>query len=119
MANESEEPRFSEQEYLNKLGEAHFGLCLAGYGKKCHREVECMALGTVPVVSVEVDMESYANPPVEGLHYVRVQNPEDLQKKLAEIDDDVWWRMSQACKQWYKENCSADGMWSLTKKLTY
>ena len=117
MANELEQPKFSEQEYLNKLAESHYGLCLAGYGKKCHREVECMAFGTVPVVAPEVDMESYANRPVEGLHYIRVESPEDCVKKLANIDDDVWVRMSCACKEWYKENCSVDGMWELTKKL--
>lgn len=117
LANENEAPKFSEQDYLDKLSQAQFGLCLAGFGRKCHREVECMALGTVPVVALEVDMESYANPPVEGLHYIRVETPEDLVKKLSTIDDDVWWRMSQACKQWYKENCSADGMWKLTSQL--
>lgn len=117
LATENEPPRFSEQDYLDKLSQAHFGLCLAGFGKKCHREVECMALGTVPVVAPEVDMESYANPPILGLHYIRVENPDDLVKKLSQIDDDVWWRMSQACKQWYKENCSVDGIWNLTKQL--
>ena len=117
MASEHESPKFSEQEYLTQLAQSHYGLCLAGFGKKCHREVECMALGTVPVVSLEVDMESYANPPVEGLHYVRVQNPDDLRKKLSEIDDDTWWRMSRACKEWYITNCSVDGLWNLTQKL--
>lgn len=117
MVNENESPKYSEQEYIDKISQSHYGLCLAGYGKKCHREVECMAFGTVPVIAPEVDMESYANPPIEGLHYIRVKNPEDLKEKLAQIDDDVWYRMSQACKQWYKENCSVDGMWELTKKL--
>ena len=117
MANEDEEPKYSEQEYLDNLAQARFGLCLAGYGKKCHREVECMAFGTVPLVAPEVDMDSYANKPVEGLHYIRVSSPEDLKKQLAELDDDVWWRMSQACKKWYLENCSADGMWKLTQQL--
>ena len=117
MASESETPKYSEQEYLDNLAQSKYGLCLAGYGKKCHREVECMALGTVPLVAPEVDMDSYANPPVEGLHYIRVSSPEDLKEKLSQFDDDVWWRMSQACKQWYKENCSVDGMWKLTKNL--
>jgi hypothetical protein len=76
-----------------------------------------MAFGTVPICAPEVDMENYANPPVEGLHYIRVKNPEDLKEKLSLFDDDVWWRMSQACKNWYKENCSVDGMWQLTNKL--
>uniref|UniRef100_A0A6C0D8I3 Exostosin GT47 domain-containing protein n=1 Tax=viral metagenome TaxID=1070528 RepID=A0A6C0D8I3_9ZZZZ len=117
LAKENESPKYSEQEYLNKLAEARYGLCLAGYGKKCHREVECMAFGTVPLVAEEVDINNYANPPIEGLHYIRVSSPDEVTKKLSEIDDDVWWRMSQACKKWYKENCSVDGMWGLTKQL--
>ena len=117
MASENEPCKYSEQEYLNNLASAKYGLCLAGFGKKCHREVECMAFGTVPLVAPEVDMENYANPPIEGLHYIRVKDPEDLKDKLNQFDDDVWWRMSEACKKWYKDNCSADGMWELTKKL--
>jgi hypothetical protein len=117
MANMSESPKYSEQEYLDKLSQAHYGLCLAGFGKKCHREVECMAFGTVPVCAPEVDMEYYANPPVEGLHYIRVENPNDLVKKLSNIDPTTWLRMSQACKQWYMTNCSADGLWALTKNI--
>ena len=47
----SSEPKYTQQEYLDKLSEAKYGLCLAGFGKKCHREVECMAFGTVPICS--------------------------------------------------------------------
>ena len=117
MASENEPPKYSEQEYLDKLAQAKYGLCLAGFGKKCHREVECMAFGTVPICAPEVDMDNYANPPIEGLHYIRVVSPEDLKYKLTQFDDDVWWRMSEACKKWYRENCSADGLWNLTKIL--
>jgi hypothetical protein len=117
MATEDEIPKFSEQEYLDNLAQAKYGLCLAGFGKKCHREVECMAFGTVPVCAPEVDMDNYANPPVEGLHYIRVSSPEDLKNKISQFDDDIWWRMSEACKKWYLENCSADGLWALTKNM--
>ena len=117
LASESEAPKFSEQEYLENLSKAKYGLCLAGYGKKCHREVECMAFGTVPLVAPEVDMESYANPPIEGLHYIRVSSPEDLKHKLSLISDIVWKDMSEECKKWYKDNCSVDGMWKLTQEL--
>lgn len=117
MANEDEIPLLSEQKYLDSLSKAKYGLCLAGYGKKCHREVECMALGTVPVCAPEVDMEHYANPPVEGLHFIRVQNPDDAKEKISKISEAHWFMMSEACKKWYRENCSADGMWELTKKL--
>jgi len=108
-------PKFSQQEYLDNLSKARYGLCLAGYGKKCHREVECMALGTVPLVAQEVDMDSYANPPIEGVHYLRVSSPEDLLNKVKGTKN--WLEMSEACKKWYLENCSVDGMWLLTKKL--
>ena len=77
-----------------------------------------MAFGTVPLCAPEVDMDSYANPPIEGLHYIRVSSPEDLKNKILQFDDDVWWRMSAACKEWYKTNCSADGFWKLTQNLT-
>jgi len=48
-----------------------------------------MAFGCIPLVSNEVDMDSYACKPVEGLHYLRVSSPEDLLKKVGEMDDDV------------------------------
>ena len=36
--------KFKQQEYLSKLRTSKFGLCLRGYGSKCHREVELMLL---------------------------------------------------------------------------
>jgi len=115
----SDEPKFTQQEYLDNLAKACYGLCLAGYGKKCHREVECMALGTVPLCAPEVDMDSYAYPPVEGVHYIRVSSPDDLNEKIKNISYEKWQTMSEACSTWYKTNCSVDGMWNLTKKLIF
>ena len=86
-----------------------------GGGKKCHREVECMALGCIPLVAPEVDMDSYANPPIEGVHYLRISSPEDLVNKVKGVKN--WLEMSEACKKWYLDNCSIDGMWKLTKNL--
>jgi hypothetical protein len=107
----------SHEEYLLALSKARFGLCLAGYGYKCHREVECMAMGCVPVVAPEVDMDSYAEPPQEGIHYIRVQTPEDVSSRLSEIGEQEWMTMSQACRAWWKRNCSCEGSFALTKKL--
>ena len=108
---------YTHEEYLERLRGALFGLCLAGYGKKCHREMECMAMGCVPVVAPEVDMTSYAVPPVEGVHYLRVTGPDDLQKKTEDMSAESWEAMSAAAFQWWKENASAEGMWGLTKRL--
>lgn len=105
------------KEYLEALANSKFGLCLAGYGKKCHREVECMAMGCVPVCAPEVDMENYANPPQEGVHYIRVNSPEEVSAKVASLSEEKWAAMSAACIQWWQQNASAEGSWSLTQKL--
>jgi hypothetical protein len=106
---------FTQKEYLERLGSARYGLCLAGYGYKCHREIECMAMGCVPVVAADVDMDSYANPPVVGVHYLRVNGPEDVPAAIAGVDD--WQKMSNACRLWWKENASCAGSFELTKRL--
>jgi len=108
---------FTQEEYLEKLTDAKFGLCLAGYGNKCHREIECMAMGCVPIVAPEVDMESYANPPRLGLHYYRASSPAEAAAIIAATSEQQWTIMSGACKVWWKHNVSVDGSWATTKKL--
>ena len=118
MAQGVEKPyKYTQEEYLERLTDAKFGLCLAGFGRKCHREVECMAMGCVPVCEKEVDMDSYANPPKEGIHYLRVQTPEDVSKLLQTITEEKWTEMSEACRLWWKDNASCDGMFQLTSRL--
>jgi hypothetical protein len=109
--------KFTQKEYLERLAQARFGLCLAGFGKKCHREVECMAMGCVPVVMSDVDMENYANPPLEGIHYIRIENPEEVESKVKSVSEEKWSLMSSACIQWWRENASVEGSWKVTQKL--
>jgi len=78
-----------------------------------------MAMGCVPVVAAEVDMASYAVPPVEGVHYLRVKNPAEVAEKIAAVSAEAWEKMSIAGFNWWLENCSATGMWELTKRLAY
>jgi hypothetical protein len=108
---------FTQQEYLEKLAQARFGLCLAGFGKKCHREAECMAMGCVPVVMSDVDVEHYAEPLQEGLHYIRVSTPEEVETKVKTISEKQWSFMSNACRAWWSDNASAQGSWRLTSEL--
>ena len=108
---------FTHSEYLLKLADSRFGLCLAGYGYKCHREIECMAMGCVPICAPEVDMNSYAVPPVEGVHYLRVNSPEEAREKVASVSKEAWEVMSAAGQAWWKENCSVQGSFALTLKL--
>jgi hypothetical protein len=108
---------YTHTEYLERLGSAKYGLCLAGYGLKCHREIECMAMGCVPVCAPEVDM-TYAEPPVEGLHYLRAADPAAAKAAIENITPDRWMVMSVACRDWWKRNCSVDGAWELTQRLS-
>jgi hypothetical protein len=109
---------YTQEEYLERLANSHYGLCLAGYGYKCHREIECMAMGCVPIVAPEVDMENYAEPPQEGLHYFRVKGPADINPLIKGITAERWTMMSLACRDWWQRNASVDGMWELTKRLS-
>ena len=103
--------KFTQQEYLMKLRDSKYGLCLRGYGCKCHREVELMAFGTVPLVTENVTMHSYSEPPVEGVHYLCVSSPEDLKNKVANITQEEWQKMSNACIDWYNRNVHSDNCW--------
>jgi len=103
--------KFTPKDYLLKLAQARFGLCLRGYGVKCHREVELMAFGTVPIATPNVDMTSYLEPLKEGVHYIRVKGPEEVASAIAAITPEQWQTMSDACKDWYKRNVHSDSMW--------
>ena len=108
---------FMQEEYLHRLAAARFGLCLAGYGLKCHREVECMAMGCVPIVAPEVDMTNYAVPPQEGVHYFCAADPDEARRIAATTSEDEWSTMSAACRAWWRANASVAGSWALTARL--
>ena len=77
-----------------------------------------MALGTVPVVAPDVDMENYVNPPQEGVHYLRLKTFDPEEAKIAvHMSDEKWKEMSMASHSWWKVNASAMGLWNLTQNL--
>jgi len=103
--------KFTQEEYLDMLKHSKFGLCLRGFGSKCHREVELMAMGTIPLITEHVSIDSYYDPPIEGKHYIRVDSPEDARKKVEELPKEKWEEMSKACHQWYLDNVHSDNAW--------
>jgi hypothetical protein len=103
--------KFTHEEYLMKLRGAKYGLCLRGYGSKCHREVELMAFGTVPIVTPEVSVTSYMEPLIENTHYILVKTPEELKEKLANISEEQWSNMSSTCYEWYQRNVHSKNCW--------
>ena len=103
--------KFTHEEYLMKLRGAKYGLCLRGYGSKCHREVELMAFGTIPIVTPEVSVTSYMEPLIENTHYIKVTTPTELKEKIACIGEDQWTKMSSACYEWYQRNVDSKKCW--------
>ena len=76
-----------------------------------------MAMGCIPIVAADVDMANYAEPPEEGLHYFRVQTPEDIPSIIEKTTAERWTVMSVACRDWWRRNASVDGMWEVTRRL--
>jgi len=112
--------KFSHEEYLIKLRNSRYGLCLRGYGSKCHREVELMAFGTVPIVTPEVTVSSYMESLIENTHYILVKSPEELKKQITNIDEEQWNKMSSACYEWYQHNVHSKNCWNnMIKHILY
>lgn len=111
--------KYGPTEYLDQLALSKYGFCMSGFGYKCNREIECIALGTVPVCAPDVDMEHYANPPQAGVHYIRLKSydPEEAKHVVDAIPQEHWEAMSKACREWWEQNASAEGMLALTLEL--
>ena len=111
---------FTHEEYLFKLRNSKFGLCLRGYGKKCHREVELMAFGTVLIVTPEVSISSFLEPLVEGTHYIYVTSPNEIKEKLEVITEEKWNQMSKSCYEWYQQNVHSKNCWeNMISRILY
>lgn len=118
MTNGPGNQAFSHEEYLELLARSKYGLCLRGYGPKCNRDIELLALGTVLIVTPGVDTDNYINPLQENIHYIKVNKPEEIVKKISNISMDKWTEMSHACRRWYNMNSSPYGSFKLTRELT-
>ena len=104
--------KFTHEEYLLKLRLSKYGLCLRGFGSKCHREVELMAFGTVLIITPDVSIKSYSEPLIENTHYIYITYPEELQDKLNSISEESWNTMSKECYNWYQRNVHSDKCWT-------
>ena len=107
--------KYTQSQYFDIYSKSKFGLCLQGYGKKCHREIECMAVGTVPVVMEDKQYGSFVEPLEENVHYIKIKNPDDM-KKLANLPKASWELMSDNCLRWYNANCSPSNWLNTTLK---
>jgi len=111
--------KYTHEEYLKELRKSKYGLCLRGFGKKCNREMELLAMGTVPIITADVSL--YFNDPlIENKHYIRIDNPNDYKNKIDSITKEQWTEMSNNCKKWYMKNIhSKNGLNELIKQILY
>ena len=111
------ERKYTQIEYLEKIKQSKYGLCLPGYGNKCNREIELLGLGTVPIITQGVDVTHYAEPLIENVHYIYAKNGDDLRQKIFGMTEIEWIRMSQNGLEWYERNCSPQGSFDTTMKI--
>jgi len=109
--------KYTQEEYLDFVSKSKFGLCLPGYGPKCNREIEYLALGVVPIMTDGVDT-IYNDPLIEGFHYFQVKSPLEIAYTIQNCSKDRWEYMSYNCRQWYEKNCSPRGSFETTQRLT-
>jgi hypothetical protein len=62
-------------------------------------------------------MSGYKNQPVEGVHYIRAEDPKAAREAVLAMSKEEWTAMSTAGYQWWKENASCEGSFTLTKKM--
>jgi hypothetical protein len=109
--NRKENHEYSQDEYLKLVSESLFGVCFRGNGPKCYRELECLALGT-PLLITEGVCIKHAPPLQEGIHYIRINNPDELAKVAESIDEEKWDLMSRECWKWFSENATIDNIFA-------
>lgn len=107
---------YSKQEYLELLLQSKFGLCLPGYGPKCNREIELLGTGVVPIFTPGVD-NSYFEPLIEGLHFLRVNHPRGVKERIESVSKEAWRMMHNAGSDWYERNASVRGSFETTLKI--
>lgn len=108
--------KYNYNEYLDIVAESRFGLSLEGYGNKCQREIEYMALGVVPVFTW-ASFNNYWNPLIEGVHYLYAENPTEAKSKIDSCTKNKWQEMSEQCVLWYNKNCSIEGSFNTTIEI--
>ena len=108
---------FEPEDYLKALANSKFGLCLRGYGPKCNREIELLAMGTVPILMEGVDYTNYYEPLIQNVHVFVVKNAKEAADLMNTISPEIWQKMSDAGKEWWRRNSSIEGSWSRTKSM--
>jgi hypothetical protein len=108
--------KYTQEQYLTKLSDSKFGLCLRGFGPKCNREIELLAMGVVPLLTPDVDV-TYYETLKENVHFFRIHKPEDVTQIVSETTPEKWLEMSTSCREWYRSSASVQGSFDITCKV--
>ena len=108
--------KYTQEEYLDLLRNAKFGLSIPGYGPKCSREIEYFGLGVVPIVTPNLDI-TYYEPLIKNTHYLYVESPEEIPNAINNVSASQWEEMSQAGREWFDRNCSLNGSFNTTMRI--
>jgi len=108
--------KYTQEEYLEKIGSSKFGLCLPGYGPKCNREIELLGMGVVPIFTQGVDY-TYYKPLIENVHFIKAESPEEIEFKIKNITEEQWQVLHNNGQDWFKKNCSTKGSFDTTLEI--
>ena len=108
--------RLTQGEYFRLMRQSRYGLCLPGYGGKCQREIECFALGVVPIFTKGVNMD-YFDKLRPGEHYLYAESLEEVLDLVNTVAPEQWQEMALAGINWYRRNVSPAGSFATTKRI--
>jgi hypothetical protein len=106
-------PKFESKKSIQQICDSKYGLCINKYRLKSYRMMEMMAFGTVPIININVIIDGLPNLQ-ENVHYIRVVNAKQLEKKIKQINKEKWTTMSNACIEWYDKYIHSKNIWKNT-----
>ncbi len=101
--------QYSQTEYLDRIKDAYYGLCLPGTGDRTNREAEYLALGVIPIFVGGAKPTSGLK---KGKHYLEATTPEEATEIVSRTTGD-WNKMSAACRAFYEANWSPEASWTI------
>lgn len=110
-----EDYKYTQEQYLRAMRKSKFALLLPGYGPKCNRDIEAIAMGCIPLVTKGVDT-TYADSWSESMNYLYVDSADDYNRAVNMSDDELNDIRLRNYK-WYADNASPAGSFTTTMDI--
>ncbi len=120
--------QYSQTEYLDRIKDSYYGLCLPGTGARTNREAEYVALGIVPIfvggsapskTGSQTLCGAQPTPGLKkGIHYLEAATLEEATAIVSQAQTSItaasdWIKMSAACRAFYEANWSPEASWTI------